>query len=260
MKKILTIIILTFAVAWMPSQAQSLVQQADSAYNNQDFVTAVRLYNRAIADDGVSAEVYYNLGNAYYRIGKLGRAVISYERALKLDPSMADARANLAFVNTKILDKPEDDSSFLGNLHQSILSTLSPDVWAWLAFGLFVAVLGCIALYIFSSNILVRKTGFFGGGILLLLFIYALAVAKQSSGAYFSHDTAVVIVPTTNMSTSPGATATKNDKVIPVHEGTVVEVIDSMAIPGETSSPLWYDVKINNATRAWVRAADVERI
>ena len=101
--------------------------QADSTYNARDYEGAVRLYHKAINDNGPTATIYYNLGNAYYRLGKLGRAVVYYERALSLDPSLTDARTNLDFVNTKILDKPEDDSSFLGNLHESIVSLMQPD-------------------------------------------------------------------------------------------------------------------------------------
>lgn len=175
---------------------------------------------------------------------------------LQLDPSMADARANLDFVNTKILDKPEDDSTFLGNLHRSISSWLSPNGWAWLAFGLFAAVLGCVALYIFTSAVMLRKTGFFGGFILLLAFAYALIIAAQTASAPFSHTRAVVISPTANLSTTPGATA-DGTKIIPVHEGTVLEIVDSTAVPG---APVWYDVKINNSTRAWVESTDIEKI
>ncbi len=259
MKKILAIILASF-VGSVAMNAMSLAAQADSAYNHEDFVQAVRLYHQAITADGVSPELYYNLGNAYYRIGKMGRAVIYYERALKLDPSFQDARTNLEFVKTKIIDKPEDDSTFLGNVHQGIAAWMSPDAWAWTAFCLFMLVLGCIALYIFSANVNVRKLGFFGGGIAVIIFFYTLIIATQTAQAPYRHNTAVIIVPTANMSTQPGSHTGKNNKIIPVHEGTVVEIVDSMAIPGESSSPMWYDVKINNATRAWVRSADVEKI
>lgn len=240
--------------------ASPLTERADSAYASEDFVNAVRLYHQAMVNEGVSPQLYYNLGNSYYRIGKLGRAVINYERALALDPSMSDARANLDFVNTKILDKPEDDSTFLGNVHHGLKSVMSPDAWAWTAFGLFMLMLGCVALYIFSGNVPMRKLGFFGGFVVLIIFIYAFVAAAQTASAPFSHNRAVVVVPTTNMSTSPGSNTGKNAKIVPIHEGTVVEIIDSIAIPGETVSPLWYDVKINNSTRAWVRSTDVEKI
>jgi len=248
-----------FILGCASSFAASLAVQADSAYNKEDYASAVRLYHQAIEADGVSPEVCYNLGNAYYRIGRPGRAVIYYERALALDPSMTDARTNLEFVNTRILDRPEDDSSFLGNLHRSISSWMSADAWAWTAFILFLIILGCAAVYIFMGNIMLRKAGFFGGFIFIFVFAYVLVIASQTASAYSDHSRAVVVVPTANMSTTPGASSSKGTKLIPVHEGTRVEIIDSMAIPGD-ASPMWYDVKINNSTRAWVKSGDIERI
>lgn len=243
----------------LASQAQSLAIQADSAYNQQDYNTAVRLYHQAMNNEGVSPQLYYNLGNTYYRLGKLGRSVLYYRRALNLDPSFSEARDNLAFVNTQILDKPEDDSSFLGNLHRSILEKLSPNAWAWTAFALFAITLILAALYVFSSSIALRKIGFFGGFVFLVIFIYALVIAHQSSSGAFNTSYAVIITPTSNLSTSPGG-QNENSKIIPLHEGTVVEITDSIVLPGETSSPLWYNVKINNSTSAWARSADLERI
>ncbi|MCM1450883.1 MAG: tetratricopeptide repeat protein [Clostridium sp.] len=258
MKKL--IIILTALVTAICCNATALTEQADTAYANQDYAAAVQLYHKAIANDGISPQIYYNLANSYYRLGKPGRAVLYYNRALQLDPSMQDARDNLAFVNTRILDKPEDDSTFLGNLHEGILAKMKPDAWAWTAFFLFLAVLGCVAIYIFSSNVPLRKCGFFGGFIMIALFIYALTAASQTASAPFDRSRAVIIVPTANLSTAPGATSGQNAKIIPLHEGTVVEITDSTTVPGDARSPKWYDVKINNSTRAWARSADLERI
>lgn len=256
------IIISLLLIAICPAAAAESLPaavQADSTYNARDYEGAVRLYHKAINDNGPTATIYYNLGNAYYRLGKLGRAVVYYERALSLDPSLTDARTNLDFVNTKILDKPEDDSSFLGNLHESIVSLMQPDAWAWTAFIIFLAMTGCLALYIFTGRVGLRKIGFFGSIILLFVWIYSMICAWSSSHRYDSHDIAIVIVPTAELATSPGTT-TKDDKVVPVHEGTRLEIIDSLSISTGSAASLWYDVKINNATRAWVKASDIEKI
>jgi tetratricopeptide (TPR) repeat protein len=240
--------------------AASLAVRADSAYSKEEYKSAIELYNQSIADEGVSSEIYYNLGNAYYRAGHLGKAIISYERALKLDPSNKDAQVNLEFVNRNIEDKPEDDSSFLTNVHKSIMSTQSANAWAWTAFICFILFLGAIAVYIFTSDIMVRKTGFFGGIVMLIITIYAIVIAGESASDATSHDTAVVIVPTTHLSSAPRSPKSKTEKVVPIHEGTKVEIVDSVATPDDPDSAKWYDVKINNSTRAWLRASDVERI
>lgn len=236
-----------------------LANKADSAYNKENYGEAVNLYLQSIDEDGVSSEIYYNLGNAYYRDNRLGKAIICYERSLALDPSNSDARTNLDFVKTRILDAPEDDSSFLGNLHKSVKSIMSPDAWAWLSFILFILFLMTIALYLFSSNVSLRKVGFFGGGLMLLIFIYTFVIAYQTSHAFYKHNEAVVIVPTTNLMSAPRATG-KNEKVVPIHEGTKVEILDSVSTPDDINVGKWYHVKINNSSRAWLNADDVEKI
>lgn len=244
----------------LTAMASDIAQQADSAYNKEDYNNAINLYIESIKQDGVSSTIYYNLGNAYYRDNKLGKAIISYERALTLDPSNEDARTNLDFVRTKIEDIPEDDSSFLGNLHNNIKSMMSPDGWAWCTLGLFIVLLGTIALYIFSSNVPMRKTGFFGGVVVIFIFIYVFVIAHQTAIAPTRHDTAVVIVPTTNLSSAPRSSKNKTEKVVPIHEGTKVEILDSLSTPDDPHVGKWYDVKINNSSHAWLNADDVEKI
>lgn len=253
-------LLLCSTLSSLPASAATLSAQADSAYNKENYSLAVSLYNESIATDGASSDIYYNLGNAYYRDGKLGKAILCYERALALNPANKEARTNLDFVKTKIQDIPEDDSSFLSNLHKSISSTVSPDAWAWLTLALFIVLLGTIALYIFSSNITWRKIGFFGGGIVAVAFVYLFIIAWQTASASSKHNEAVVTVQTTNLSSAPRSSRSKTEKVVPIHEGTKIEILDSVSTPDDPHVGKWYDVKINNSSRAWLNAADVEKI
>lgn len=240
--------------------AQSIAQQADSAYTGEDYRSAIRLYSQIIDENGPSAQIYYNLGNAYYRINDISKAVLCYQRALNIDPSYRDARTNLRFVKSRIADLPEDDSSFLGNLHESIIATMSPNAWAWTALLFFLMLLVCIGLYLFSENIRLRKTGFFGGLVVLTLTIYASAAAYGSASGATRHDQAVITPPTATLRTEPGSAVNDKNRMISLPEGTIVVITDSITMPGESAAPKWYNVKINNSTSAWVNAADVERI
>ena len=120
--------------------------------------------------------------------------------------------------------------------------------------------MGAVALYIFANSVALRKTGFFGGITLLVIFAYTLLAAHDSYTNARSHETAVVTVPSTQLSSTPRASKSGNDKVVTIHEGTAVEIVDSVATPDDPVSPKWYNVKINNSTKAWLRASDVERI
>lgn len=258
MKKFLCIVLLLGTA--LTSFAATLGEAADSAYNKEDYRSAVDLYTQSIANEGVSSTAYYNLGNAYYRIGNLGKAVVNYERALRINPSNSDARQNLEYVRSQIQDRPEDDTPFFVNMHRGIVAAMSPDAWAWTAFALFLLLAAAVSLYIFSRNIPVRKAGFFGGIVILCVFVYSLCVAADAADTAGSHDDAVVISPSTQLSSAPRAAKGASDKVVTLHEGTKVTVVDSVATPDDPVSPRWYNVKINNGTKAWLRATDVERI
>lgn len=258
MKKIFTLALL--AIMAVDAFATPLAQQADSAYNKENYREAIDLYQQSLEKDGRSATVYYNLGNAYFRNDNPGKAILNYERSLRLDPTDEDARQNLDFVRSRIQDRPEDDTSFFTKLHRNIASAFAPDTWAWLAFAIFLALAGAVALYIFSQNIMLRKVGFFGGFALLLIFAYTLFVASYAVSKARSHDSAIVIAPSTQLSSAPRAARTTSDKVVTIHEGTRVEIVDSVATPDDPVSPTWYNVKINNSTKAWLRASDVEKI
>lgn len=232
---------------------------ADSAYSKENYDEAIALYNNLLGERGRSAEIYYNLGNAYYRKGEIGNAVLSYERALRVNPSHADARANLAFVNSRLEDRPEDNNSFLTRLHRSVVLSMSADAWAWIALTSFVLLCAAVALYIFSANVTLRKLGFFGAFVLLVLTVYFVVVAVNAASYFNDHSEAVVTAPSTLLNSAPRQPG-NTEKVVPLHEGTKVEIIDSIATPDDPVSPMWYNVRINGSASAWLRATDVERI
>ena len=240
--------------------AGPLAVAGDSAYAQKDYAAALDDYSRALQSEGSSSNLYYNLGNTCYRLGDLSHAIIYYERALKIDPSNADARTNLDFVKTKISGAPEDDTTFLTNIHNNIVAQLSPDAWAWMAFALFVVVCGAVALYIFAGSVLLRKTGFFGGIILLVIFVYVLVIAWSAARALDDHEEAVVTAPACNLRSEPTSQSSKTDKIVPVGQGTKLQVIDSVATPHDPAAAMWYEVRLSSGSRAWVNAADVERI
>lgn len=257
--KLRIILISVFILTAIMQSMASLTQDADSAYNQERFSEAVKLYNRALVENGRNADLYYNLGNANYRSGKIAQAVLAYERALRVNPAHADARANLEFVNSRLEDKPEDNNSLLTRAHQSVVRAMSANGWAWTAFAAFVLLCGAAALYIFSGNIMLRKTGFFGGMILVVVTIYFVVVAADASSRIDDHSEAIVTVPSTLLNSVPRQPR-QTEKVVPLHEGTKVEIIDSVATPDDPVSPRWYNVRINGSTGAWLRATDVERI
>ena len=155
------------------TSAQSITKQAAVADNADKYSEAIELYNRVLHEEGVSSDLYYNLGNCYYKSGLLGKAVLCYERALLYNPNNEDALTNLAFVNSKLADKIVDDENIVHVFFQRIVTLTTSNGWAIIAIVSFLLLIGAVALYIFSGVVLLRHIGFFVGGLFLLLPIAA---------------------------------------------------------------------------------------
>lgn len=257
MKAIALIISLLATVA---ASAMPIDQQADSAYAADDFLQAAALYRQIMATEGTSAQLYYNLGNCEYRLGRPGQAILNYERALRIDPTFSDARTNLDFVNARIVDRQGERGSFLSNAFNRVSLTMSTNAWATTAFIIFFAMAAGIACYFFAGNIALRKVGFFGAILLFLLFIAAIILAFKAKSIADDTSTAIITSPSTILSTSPREPKDRNEEAMMLHEGTKVTILDSISVPGDTTRLKWLDVQIDNAHRAWIKSTDVERI
>jgi len=261
MKPIYRYITLALAVmaGMFSSRADYIVAEADSAYNSLAYARALELYTAVRDSLGTSSDLYYNIGNTYYRLGDLGHAVLWYERALQLDPTNADALTNLEFVNTRIADKPVDDRSLLSRGYDNITASAHPDTWAWVSFALFTLTVLAFIGYLVTTGVFVRKTCFFGGGVLLLLTACSLALAFTGASRSTNHDKAIIISPSAQLSTAPRAASDADSQAFLLHEGTKVEIVDSV-IPADRKTDSWYEVKVAGNARAWINGKDIERI
>lgn len=259
-RNIYIIILLLILAPRAQALASELTEQADSAYTADDFATALSLYTDAMEADGPSAALWYNIGNTRYRLGQTGQAIVAYERALRLDPTDEDIRANLDFVLARTTDRPGDNGTFISNTADSIASSATPNLWAWIAIGIFALCIGCIALYSFSINIALRKTGFFGAIILFLATIATATIAIHAASNASRGDRAVITASSTILSTSPREPKDRSEEAMLLHEGTRLQILDSVAATADTTGLKWYDVRIDNHHRAWIRSSDIEKI
>lgn len=260
MRKLIFLLTAICLCSVIPIKASDILHQADSAYTADNFQEAAAAYQHVIKEEGTSAEILYNLGNCYYRMGKLGKAILSYERALRLDPTFDDARNNLEFINSKIADRAGERGTFMGNALDSVANSAKSNTWSWLAFAFFVITLTGVVAYIFSSQVAVRKTGFFGGIVAFIACLCFIFLAFRSASIAMADDVAIVTAPSTILSTSPREPKDRDQEAMLLHEGTRVQILDSVRSTSDSISTLWYDVQVDNAHRAWINAAAVEKI
>ena len=233
------------------SEADILWDEANSSYEQGDWAVAAETYDAISAIGVESAPLYYNLGNAYYRMGNYGKAVLYYERSLKLDPSSEDAQFNLDHVNGLIQDKIEVvPEFFLKEWMRNISHLMSSNSWAWLFLCLLAVTLALLLVFRLSGSIVWRRVGFFAGIVGILLMVSAYLFSAWQRNEYSAHDEAVVMKTVTSVKSSP--TSDNSTDLFILHEGTKVKLL------GQSGS--WVNVSLADGRQGWMKLADIEII
>ena len=247
-----TKMVLIFAVSLFSVTTSYAVTkvEADSAYARGEFQQAIKDYE-ALLKQGASADLYYNLGNAYYRTENITRAVLNYERALLLSPGDRDIRFNLQIAQSKTIDKivPESEMFFF-TWYKTLVNLMSVDGWARTSLVSLALVIILLLVYLFSDRIWLRKIGFFGGVVLLLLFVMSNVFAWQQKQNLLFRKGAIVITPSVTVKSTP---ANNGTDLFVLHEGTKVMITDS-------SMKGWKEIRIADGKEGWIESSQLEEI
>jgi len=228
---------------------ENLAQIAENFYAERDYENAALTYEKLL-EQGESADLYYNYANALFKIDELGKAILYYERALKINPLHADAKANLDFVNTKITDKIEQHHPFFLTAWFSALGKmLTTNQWAYLSIGLFLVAVVLALLFLFSSHRWLRKICFFKGIFVLLLSFFSLIYAFSQKKYIENNPYAIILSGSVSVKNSPSISGTE---LFVLHEGTKIEVI--------SKHQNWAQIRFDNDKIGWVIDDTFEKI
>jgi tetratricopeptide (TPR) repeat protein len=229
----------------------SLWNAANEAYAQENWNAAIKDY-QAIADASVeSAALWCNMGSAWYKSGNLGKAIVCYERALKLDPSYEDARYNLELLNSIKLDRIESvPELIIATWTKKIGRLLDSNAWA-VCFLVFLAVaLAMTLLFVLGSSVTSRRVGFFTGIVFVLFAFASLSFSIWQKNAYMKADVAIVVKPVSSVKSAPSGDSAKDFFVL--HEGTKVKIVDSVGG--------WYNIELTDGRQGWLPSSDIEII
>jgi tetratricopeptide (TPR) repeat protein len=221
--------------------ASEISDSANKAYAKGEFEKAIKLYEMELAN-GEAFELYYNLGNSYYKTNNIALAILNYERAKKLKPNDPDVIFNLELANKKIVDKIEPSSSvFIAEWKSGFLNLFSEKGWSVLCISLFVISLLLLTVYLFSQKILIRQVSFWTA---FLFIVFASAVffcarAQYAQTAYGNE--AIIITQSADVTGSPSAEGTR---LFILHEGTKIKVLES--------SQGWSKIELTENKIGWV--------
>jgi tetratricopeptide (TPR) repeat protein len=237
-------------IAQMP-EAVVTKAQADSAYINNDFASAAYLYESILANQGESADIYYNLGNSYYKMDNIAKAIVNYEKALVLNPSDGDIRFNLELAQSKTVDKITPMSEvFLVTWMKNLMDIMSEKGWAKLAIISFILMLLMLTLYFFGKKIAIKKIGFITAICLLFVCILSNFISSSQKEKAQNHGSAIIMAPSVTIKSTPNEGGT--DLFI-LHEGRKVNIKDNTMRD-------WKEIQLEDGNAGWIPSSAIEII
>ena len=258
MKKILAIILMVIPLLGMAQDNDGMMSlvadstktnalptlaEADSAYIQGDYLTAIGIYESIIENQGVNATLYMNLGNCWLKRDEVAKAILCYERAYLIDPSDPDVKFNLELARTKTVDKVNQvNQLFIVVWFKKLLAVLDVNGWAIMTVILFAAAILFTGVLLFSKKRALRKISFSFSVFFLLLSILSFIFATTQMGNIRNRDTAIIMSPSVTVKSTPTSSGT--DLFI-VHEGRKVQILDS-------SMKEWVEIRLEDGNTGWV--------
>lgn len=231
--------------------AHATKAEADSAYIKNDYANAVNLYESILKNAGESADIYYNLGNSYFKMNNIAKAVLNYERALLLNPGDNDIRFNLELARSKTVDKVTPASEmFFVTWTQSLINCMSERAWSRTGIIMFILTLLMLSLFIFGKRIALKKIGFISAICFFVICIFANIFASEQKAELVNHENAIIMAPSVTVKSTPNQSGT--DLFI-LHEGRKVMIKDN-------SMKEWKEIKLEDGNVGWVPTNVIEII
>jgi tetratricopeptide (TPR) repeat protein len=232
----------------------SIARQTAVLYEEADFRNVIDLLEKEKDEQKAkgleSAELYYNLGNAYFRVNDLAHARLNYERALLLDPGDRDTRHNIEYLSTKLEDRIlVADTFFLSIWFNAVQNLFGSNAWARIAVVSFLLLMGCLTMFFFSKRIIMKKAAFYTGIVLIAVVLFANIFTFRQKSRIEHRTTAIVMAGSAPMVSSPDI----NSKELTVlHAGTKVVVTKE--------DRNWLEIEIDNGTIGWIQRDKLEII
>ena len=228
----------------------TLIAKGNQAYNEGLYDSAIHLYSGVLDQDLESYKLYYNMGNAYFKMNQLPSAILYYEKAKKLYPNDEDVNFNLSIANSMIVDKIEQvPEMFYKRWWNYFYNAYSEDTWTLLSLVSWIVLLFFIGMFLITKTRSLKKLAFYLGILFLLITIGTFGLSSQKYYYTKENKEAVIFTPTITAKSSP--TPSSVDLFV-IHEGTKVQIMDELQG--------WVKIKLRNGSIGWLPGESVKRI
>jgi tetratricopeptide (TPR) repeat protein len=211
----------TYLLAQAPDE---LMKSANKFYQQGNYELAILSYQKILGQGFESGATYYNLGNAYFKTGKLGYAIYSYEKGLKIEPNDEDLAYNLKIANSRTVDKiAQLPKLFIVQWWEGLVTSLNISGWSFVVMFVFWILLGSISIYLFSRRANLQRIAFLSSSISLSVLIISAVILFARVNREAATDYGILLEPTYSVKVSPDIKS--NDAFI-IHEGIKFSIED----------------------------------
>lgn len=221
------------------------------AYRQKDYKTAIEKYEAALSGEMKSAEAYNNLGLAYYQEGDLGYAILNFERAIRQNPYLKDARHHLKAAKQRMTVPVKENKGFwMFKAWNALVGTLSSNSWAMVLWvSLFLAAAGFIVWYNKLGDPAKNTLAFKLGLGFAIFSILPMIWGFQASRAEYNNNLVIVVSPTAGVRTAPSI---QGEDIMQLGAGAKGRIVEQ---EGE-----WNRVRLENGVLGWMPKKMMERI
>ena len=247
MKQSLFIFALLFSTLGM-AQNEALFNKATEAYNTGDYQNAIDSYSSILENGQHSAELYFNLGNAYYKLNQIAPSIYNYEKALLLSPNDSEIKNNLSYAQNMTLDAIETmPETGLAKIYKTITGIMTFDQWSYTAIVFMILfVLLYIAFYYFNYATK-KRIAFIGSFACLFVSIIAVIFAFIQYNDFRSDQPAIVFDSEVKIKAEPNK---RSEEVFVLHEGTKVDVLEELNE--------WKKIKLVDGKTGWITSESIK--
>lgn len=229
---------------------EPLFEQGNTAYNEGDYQKAISLYEQTFKMGQHSAALYFNLGNAYYRLNKVAESIYYFEKAKQLNPKDEDIQINGAFAQNMTIDAIENlPESQIAQFQKSLFGIFSFSTWSLLTVVLLWIFLGLFLGYLFFKSVQLKRSFFFSAMLVLLVFTTSFFVTFTIDQQNKNIQYAILFSDQIDIWSEPNL---QGDLLFTLHEGTKVQLLDKLQE--------WQKIRIANGSEGWIRNASLRRL
>lgn len=237
-------ICLLFSLA---GRSNELLSKAEKAYDSKKYKEAIESYEKLIAGGFKSYQLYFNLGNAYYRNNDIGKAIYYYELARKVEPNDEDVRINLGIASSKTTDKIDSkENFFISAVKTNLLSSFTTTTWAWLTIFCIAGASILFFVFVNSGTLVIKRISFLLSCVLVVFFFITYFLGYSAVKARYENKFAIVLSKEIKIMNEPTSMAKMK---FALHEGTKIRVVENN---GD-----WLLIKLDNGNEGWVKVGEV---